>query len=102
MFTENEMASALREIRARDPRFDMVLFLRRLKKDVPVIIKGSLDGNALLLKEHCAPEMVERFTGIFAAQQAQARTPNDGVPPASIAASGLHSEQSTFWLCAFL
>lgn len=71
MFSETEMAAAFREIRARDPRFDMVLFLQRLKKDVPVVIKGSLEGNASLLKQHCAPEMVERFSGIYAAQQAQ-------------------------------
>ena len=71
LFSESEMASALREIRSRDPRFDMVLFLQRLKKDVPLVIKGSLEGDAPLLKQHCAPEMVERFSGIFAAQQAQ-------------------------------
>ena len=71
MFSETEMAAALREIRSRDPRFDMVLFLQRLKKDVPVVIKGSLEGDAPLLKQHCAPEMVERFSGVFAVQQAQ-------------------------------
>ena len=42
MFTESEMARAYREIRQRDPRFDMVLFLQRLKKDVPVVIKVRL------------------------------------------------------------
>ncbi|KAK9797431.1 hypothetical protein WJX73_003158 [Symbiochloris irregularis] len=73
MFSETEMAAALREIRSRDPRFDMVLFLQRLKKDVPVVIKGSLEGDVPLLKQHCAPEMVERFSGIFAAQKAQGR-----------------------------
>ena len=73
VFSETEMAAALREIRSRDPQFDMVLFLRRLKKDVPVVIKGSLEGDVPLLKQHCAPEMVERFSGIFAAQKAQVR-----------------------------
>ena len=40
MFTESEMAKAYKEIRQRDPRFDMVLFLQRLKKDVPIVIKA--------------------------------------------------------------
>lgn len=37
--TESEQARALREIRARDPAFDMVTFLRNLKQDVGVVIK---------------------------------------------------------------
>lgn len=32
MFTETEMGQALREIRARDPIFDMVGFLRMLRR----------------------------------------------------------------------
>ncbi len=32
MFTETEMGQALREIRARDPVFDMVAFLRMLRR----------------------------------------------------------------------
>ena len=32
MFTETEMGQALREIRARDPVFDMVGFLRMLRR----------------------------------------------------------------------
>ena len=73
MFSESEMARAYREIRARDPRFDMVLFLQRLKKDVPVVVKGSMEGNQPVLKQHCAPEMVERFSGIHNAKKAQVR-----------------------------
>lgn len=37
--TESEQARALREIRARDPSFDMVDFLRSLRDDVQVVIK---------------------------------------------------------------
>lgn len=37
--TEGEPARALREIRARDPSFDMVTFLRNLKTDVRTVIK---------------------------------------------------------------
>ena len=71
MFSETEMARAYKEIAVRDPRFDMVLFLQRLKKDVPVVVKGSLEGNKPVLKEHCAPEMVERFSGIHNAKTQQ-------------------------------
>lgn len=39
MFAENEGAQALREIRARDPNFDMVDFLKQVKHDVPTLIK---------------------------------------------------------------
>ena len=36
-------------------------------------VQGSLEGNAPVLKEHCAPEMVERFSGIAKTLQAQVR-----------------------------
>lgn len=36
MFTETEMGQALREIRARDPAFDMVAFLRVLRRGRPL------------------------------------------------------------------
>ena len=39
--SESEQARALREIRARDPSFDMVTFLRNLKSDVSTVIKVS-------------------------------------------------------------
>ena len=73
MFTETEQAQALREIRARYPDFDMVRFVRVLKGDVPVVIKAYLEGDLQLLAEHCAPEMMERFSGIIAAQKAEVR-----------------------------
>ena len=41
--SESEQARALREIRARDPAFDMVTFLRNLKSDVRTVIKARLD-----------------------------------------------------------
>ena len=69
MFTETEMAQALREIRMREPRFDMVLFLRSLKADVPTIIKAYLLGDLPVLKEHCSKQLLERFSGIIAAQK---------------------------------
>ena len=73
MFTETEQAQALREIRARYPAFDMVQFMRLLKADVPLVIKAYLEGDLDVLRQHCAPEMMERFNGIVAAQKAQVR-----------------------------
>ncbi len=71
MFAETEQAQALREIRARDPAFDMPTFLKVLKNDVPRVIRAYLEGDAAVLKEHCSPEMVERLTGIVKAQHAE-------------------------------
>lgn len=67
-FAEGEAAQALREIRARDPSFDMVEFLRLLRADVPLLIKAYLTNDQALIKEHCSPEMIERLTGIMKAQ----------------------------------
>ncbi|KAK9816836.1 hypothetical protein WJX72_005698 [[Myrmecia] bisecta] len=76
LFTETEGGLALRELRARDPNFDMVLFLRHVKVDVPVIIRAYLQGKVEVLKEHCTPEMVERLTGIINHQKAQGVIPD--------------------------
>ena len=40
---------------------------------MPLVIRAYLEGNRTLLKEHCAPEMLERLSGLISAQQAQAR-----------------------------
>lgn len=37
---ESEMAKTVREIRARDPAFDMIKFLRALKLDVKPVIQA--------------------------------------------------------------
>ena len=71
MFAETEPALALKEIRSRDPNFDMVKFLYNLKVDVPVVIQAYLRGQVDTLKEHCSKDMVERLSGIIAAQTAQ-------------------------------
>lgn len=39
VFEETEVAKTVREIRARDPNFDMVRFLRNLKQDVAPVIQ---------------------------------------------------------------
>lgn len=40
---------------------------------MPLVIRAYLEGNRTLLTEHCAPEMLERLSGLISAQQAQAR-----------------------------
>lgn len=71
MFAETEPAQALKEIRFRDPDFDMVRFLYNLKVDVPIVIQAYLRGQVDVLKQHCSSDMLERLQGIIAAQQAQ-------------------------------
>lgn len=71
MFAETEPAQALKEIRFRDPSFDMVKFLYNLKVDVPIVIQAYLRCQIDVLKQHCSADMVERLSGIIAAQQAQ-------------------------------
>lgn len=39
VFTGSEASRAMREIRARNPGFDMIDFLRALKVDAPVVTK---------------------------------------------------------------
>ena len=65
------MAQALKEIRARQPGFDMVLFLRALKADVPTIIRAYALGDLPVLREHCSKQLLERFSGIAAAAKAE-------------------------------
>ncbi|KAL4447609.1 hypothetical protein ABPG75_004828 [Micractinium tetrahymenae] len=74
--TESEQARALREIRARDPAFDMATFLRNLKQDVGVVIKAYLESDEGVIREHCSPEMIERLTGIMRAQKQQGLVPD--------------------------
>jgi mitochondrial import inner membrane translocase subunit TIM44 len=74
--TESEAAAALREAWARDPSFDMVRFLRHLRHDVPVVIKAYLEGREDDIRAHCSPEMIERLTGIAAAQAAAGLVPD--------------------------
>jgi import inner membrane translocase subunit TIM44 len=40
MFEESEVAKTVREVRARDPAFDMVAFLRSLRQDVAPVIQA--------------------------------------------------------------
>eukprot|EP00891_Asterochloris_glomerata_P009946 jgi/Astpho2/9946/Aster-06651 len=68
--TESEPAQVLREIRSRDPNFDMIRFLYDLRADVPVVIKAFLTGNVGTLQQHCTPDCVERLSGIIRAQEA--------------------------------
>jgi len=67
------MARAFKEVLVRDPTFDMVTFLGRLRADVPTIVGAYLNGKSDVLAEHCAPQMVEQLTAIIRAQQTQVR-----------------------------
>jgi hypothetical protein len=40
--TESESALAIKEIRKRDPKFDTVRFMARLKEDIPIILSSYL------------------------------------------------------------
>lgn len=75
-FAEGEAATALREIRARDPSFDMVNFLQYLRGDVPLVIGAYLKGDEEEITAHCTPEMIERLTGIIKAQKAAGLVPD--------------------------
>lgn len=74
--TEGEQARALREIRARDPSFDMVAFLRGLRADVQTVVKAYLESDEGVIREHCSPEMIERLTGIMRGQKQQGLVPD--------------------------
>lgn len=76
LMQESEAQMASREMRSRDPTFDMVEFLRGLKEDVPVVIQGYLNGDEDVIKEFCSPEMIERLTGIIKAQKEAGLVPD--------------------------
>jgi len=57
---ETEFAAATREIRSRDPGFDMVQFLRDIKSDILPVMNAYLKGDMDVLKEHCSKEVCER------------------------------------------
>lgn len=69
LMQESEAQIASREIRSRDPGFDMVDFLHGLKEDVPIVIQAYLNGDENIIKEYCSSEMIERLTGIIKAQK---------------------------------
>ena len=64
----------LREIRTRDPNFDMIRFLYDLRADVPVVIRAFLTGDVGTLQQHCTPDCVERLSGIIRVQEATVST----------------------------
>lgn len=76
LMQESEAQMASREIRSRDPGFDMVEFLRGLKEDVPIVIQAYLNGDETVIKEYCSAEMIERLTGIIKAQKEAGLVPD--------------------------
>ncbi|CAD7701113.1 unnamed protein product [Ostreobium quekettii] len=71
LFTEPEAARVMREIRLRDPSFDMVAFLTSVKADIPAIITAYLEGKEAVLRQHCTQEMSERLVGMYRHYEAQ-------------------------------
>ncbi|GIL68526.1 hypothetical protein Vafri_21798 [Volvox africanus] len=65
MFTGSEASRAMREIRVRDPSFDMNRFVQSVKLDAPVVVRAFLKHDLGALSQHCGPELLERFAGIF-------------------------------------
>jgi len=75
-FAETEMAQALREVRLRDPAFDMVAFLAGVKGDVPGLLRAYLTGDGPGMAAHAAPDLVERVVAVHAAQAAAGAVPD--------------------------
>ena len=77
---ETEFAAATREIRVRDPTFDMVEFLRNIRQDIRPVMNAYLKGDMDVLKEHCSSEVCER---VQAQQRCVAPPPLPPLPPLS-------------------
>ena len=64
MTVETETAKTYREMRARDPAFDMIKFLRALKQDVQPVIQASIQPACLSsIYLHIAMLSVSRWHG---------------------------------------
>ena len=68
---ETEAGKAYREVRQRDPGFNLPDFLQQVQRDVPVVMNAYLEGDLETLKKHVSSEMAERMGGQIAALQAQ-------------------------------
>ena len=56
MTVESETAKTYREMRARDPTFDMIKFLRALKQDVQPVIQAKTQPMRLISNAlRCVP-----------------------------------------------
>ncbi|KAI8463752.1 MAG: hypothetical protein J3K34DRAFT_136258 [Monoraphidium minutum] len=65
VFGKTDAASAMTTILSRDPGFDMGRLLAGVKKDAPRVVQAFLTHDLATLGQHCGPELMERFTGIF-------------------------------------
>jgi hypothetical protein len=71
VFGMSDAATAMHIILGRDPSFDMNGLLAAIKYDAPVVVKAFLTHDLATLRQHCGPELLERFEGIFEHFQAQ-------------------------------
>jgi len=65
VLTGSESSRAMREIRTRDPGFDLNNFVRSVKLDAPMVVGAFLRHDLETLRLHCGPELLERLTAIF-------------------------------------
>mmetsp|Transcript_11084 Transcript_11084/g.38501 ORF Transcript_11084/g.38501 Transcript_11084/m.38501 type:complete len:273 (+) Transcript_11084:150-968(+) len=61
---ENDHAKAMREIKFRDPDFEMPVFLAILKRDLPIMLTAYLSGDVATLEHtNVGKEVMERMCG---------------------------------------
>lgn len=65
IMTGSEATQAMSIIRQRNPHFDLNHFVKCIKFDAPHVTKAFLQRELHVLEEHCGPELLERFSGIF-------------------------------------
>ena len=73
VFGRTDAAAAMETILSRDAAFDMGRLLRGVKADAPAVVKAFLTRDIATLAQHCGPELVERFSGIFRHFEAEVR-----------------------------
>jgi len=77
--TDSAEAACMREVRARDPAFDMPRFLRGLKPTVARFERAAARGDEAALAELCDPELVGRLMDRARAAAAADVRPDDRV-----------------------
>ncbi|KAJ9514582.1 hypothetical protein QJQ45_016330 [Haematococcus lacustris] len=87
LMSGSESSRAMKEIRARDPTFDMNSFVRAIKLDAPIVTQAFLKHDLGVLDLHCGPELLERFQGIFTHFTSQASARDASSTAASISMS---------------
>lgn len=61
MMTGSEASRAMHEVRARDPSFDQIRFLRSVKLDAPTVVKAFLKVGAAVQQYTVPQHMAGRY-----------------------------------------